>query len=735
MTILPWRLYCFLWLAGVIPALCSAPTDTPRSLGDLSGPWQLMVDDYLEDDKQNLVRRYHPFQKHPANPVLKPDRPWEGQVAYLLGTALPAEDGQGYRLWYHTAESYRNLYAASPDAIHWTKPELGIVKYQGSGANNIFIDRMRESHIPMVIHTPWDPDPQKRYKLVYYDYGRTDPLHSVSGYYGAWSADGIHWSATREEPLLADPGDVGNFVWDPHQKRYLGYAKIFVARGGFRRRAIGMTWTRDFLHWPPTQLVLVPDTMDDRWITKDRQHTDFYGLSAFAYESMYLGFLWVFRINDGHNDGTIHIELVSSRDGIRWQRQEGERLPILQLGAPGQWDDGMVHTASHPLLEGDTLKLLYGGSDQTHESPVAGGWGNCAIGLATLRKDGFASLDAGEVQGSLTTRSLRGLSGTLRVNADARRGWIKVEVLDSQGNVIPGYGRAQCQPIREDGINQVVSWQGNDQLPRSTVPLRLRFLIQNASLYAFRSSNELQPVDSRPPLDVYLDFEAEQGTSALDKSAADGRQPVRFHNAVKIIQDEARAFSGTGAAAFTGKGKTHDALQILGTRYLGTRFTLSVRVKAARKQRMRLFSSYRGTGEPTAGELIFDFNPRGGDLRFIYNGQRVVSRSSLIRTDRYHHLEAAYDHGRVRLYVDAKLVGEGILLPGTSHLFHDRSVLRHFGSPAEVPTLGVVLGEDLRVGQDLEGRFVTHQHEDQSSPDGQLIGLIDDVRVTSRAQD
>ena len=147
--------------------------------------------------------------------------------------------------------------------------------------------------------------------------------------------------------------------------------------------------------------MLAPDAVDDRWVTADRQHTDFYGLSAFAYESMYLGFLWVFRIDDGHNDGTIHVELVSSRDGMDWKREEGDRPPLLKLGAAGQWDDGMLHTPSQPLVEGDEIRLLYGASDQTHVSPVAGGWGNCAIGLATLRKDGFASLGCGGSGGFL----------------------------------------------------------------------------------------------------------------------------------------------------------------------------------------------------------------------------------------------------------------------------------------------------------------------------------------------
>ena len=447
---------------------------------------------------------------------------------------------------------------------------------------------------------------------------------------------------------------------------------------------------------------------------------------------MYLGFLWVFRIDDGHNDGTIHVELVSSRDGIEWKREEGDRPPLLELGAAGQWDDGMLHTPSQPLVEGDEIKLFYGASDQTHVSPVAGGWGNCAIGLATLRKDGFASLDAGEDVGSFTTRRLRPFSGPLRVNADARGGWVQVELLDSSGNVIPGFGKDQCDPVTDDGVDQVVRWQGQDQWPESARPVHLRFYLKNASLYSFRTAEPMELAEQSPLLDVLLDFEGDGDSSALDKQTEDGRQEVRLRNSVRVIRDQERAFSGSGAAEFFGEGKTHDALEIPGTRYLGTRFTLSARVKPALKRRMRLFSNYRGTGEPATGELIFDFNPNGGDLRFVCNGQTVRSRSVSILTDRFHHMEATYDEGRVRLYLDGDLVGDGQLMAGTSHLYYERSVVRHLTPAEKAPIVGLYLASDLRVGQDLEGRFITYRHEGSSDPGNQLVGLVDEVRVTRR---
>ena len=119
---------------------------------------------------------------------------------------------------------------------------------------------------------------------------------------------------------------------------------------------------------------MCPTKIDDHWATEDGQRTEFYGLSAFAYESGYLGFLWIFNITDGNSDGPIYPELVSSRDGLHWTRQEapnGYRTPLLSLGVEGTWDDGMIFTPNHPLVEGDEKKLFYGGFDETHGASTA----------------------------------------------------------------------------------------------------------------------------------------------------------------------------------------------------------------------------------------------------------------------------------------------------------------------------------------------------------------------------
>ncbi|MEO5997710.1 MAG: LamG-like jellyroll fold domain-containing protein [Chitinophagaceae bacterium] len=672
-------------------------TVQPPSLSDLTGPWQLLIDDYLIDNKENIHRTYHPFTKNPNNPILVADKPWEGRVAYLYGTVLPNEEKNGYRMWYQIWRGeYDNLYATSKDGLNWIKPELGIVDFKGSKANNIFFRRTREDHLPQVIHTPWEKDPNHRYKLLNYDYGRTKPDHLISGIWGAYSADGIHWTDAAHNPVLKDPGDVGNFVWDSHTIRYIGYPKVFAPVRGFNRRAVGFSATRDFENWPSAQLILLPDEIDDRWVTLKDQRTEFYGLSAFPYESGYLGFLWIFHITDGKNDGPIYCEIVSSRDGINWVRQEpinGERMPILPLGPKNAWDQGMVFSTNHPLVENNIIKLWYGGSSVTHSAHDDSA--RSGIGLATLRKDGFASLDAAGVTGTITTKPLKNLHGSLFINANAGKGSIKVEVLSADGKVLPGFSSNECDVIHGDNTKLQVSWRTNKLLLNHPGKYRLRFILQNASLYSF------------------------MGGDSVD--IADPVQPGEFR---------------LSAAKFPpGDVPPAKKIELLNTWHLGPQFTLAAMVKTSNKKLTRLFSNYRGSGELVTGELLFDFDPTGKEingLRFNVNGQSAMSNPLKFDDGKYHHLAVTYDKGKVIFYLDGKEAGQAKLQLGAAHLFSDKSVRRYFEQPNALPEVGIHLGGNLCLGSDIGGRFVTYKDEVIASPQAQFTGVTDDVLVIQK---
>jgi hypothetical protein len=109
-----------------------------------------------------------------------------------------------------------------------------------------------------------------------------------------------------------------------------------------------------------------------------------------------------------------------------------------------------------------------------------------SIGLAMLRRDGSASLDAGDEPGALTTRLVRFAGDFLFVNVAAPQGSLTVEVLDEYGQPIPGFAAADCVPIRGDSTRQPVRWRNGDRLGRlAGTPVRFRFQLTHGQLFAF----------------------------------------------------------------------------------------------------------------------------------------------------------------------------------------------------------------------------------------------------------
>lgn len=100
---------------------------------------------------------------------------------------------------------------------------------------------------------------------------------------------------------------------------------------------------------------------------------------------------------------------------------------------------------------------------------------------AGFSRDGFASMEAGEQAGTLTTRAVRFRGEHLFVNFAAPLGELQVEALDETGRVV-----AVSEPMRGDRTKSAVRWQGGaslaDQRDRST---RFRFRLRNGGLYAF----------------------------------------------------------------------------------------------------------------------------------------------------------------------------------------------------------------------------------------------------------
>jgi hypothetical protein len=422
---------------------------------------------------------------------------------------------------------------------------------------------------------------------------------------------------------------------------------------------------------------------------------------------MYLGLLEIFRAEDiwGYFHGPVFTELVTSRDGIHWHREEGDRPPIIALGPPGSWDQTMNYP--HGILVDDGLiKVYYTGSPDDHDVfPIHG-----AVGLATLRKDGFVSLDSDERIGKILTRRLESASGPLRVNYDGRRtdigGYLAVEVLDANDNVIKGYSKKDCDPLGGESLDEVVTWGERKELPAGVGPIRLHFLMKHTSLYSFMAGENVKVLDedkTKPLLAALYTFERDSHKQATDVLEADGRQGLLFRGIAEVDTKPENAAFGTRSLNLGSPFRPLNRLEIEGTSQLGTQFTLAAMVKSDDNVHARLFSASDSSGPVDCAELVFDFDPKGkviAGLRLMCKGLVITSDPVTFADGAYHHLAVTYDDGLVHFYLDGRQVGRD-RLPG--------------GAP-------VTLARHLLVGED-----------EKLGSDEQLTGHLDDLLVLGRA--
>lgn len=177
-------------------------------------------------------------------------------------------------------------------------------------------------------------------------------------------------------------------------------------------------------------------------------------------------------------------ELVAgfSRDGFHWHRPFRE--PIIGVSDdPRAWNAGNIQSAGGCcLVVGDELYIYVSGRTRGPGANTQ----ICTTGLATLRRDGFASMDAGAAEEALTTRPMRFGGSHLFVNVAADAGRLRVEVLDVAGDAIAPFSRQRCIPVQADETCHAVHWRGTDDLSAlAGRTVRFRFHLMNGRLYAF----------------------------------------------------------------------------------------------------------------------------------------------------------------------------------------------------------------------------------------------------------
>src|SRR5262245_58543726 len=210
-------------LAGLLFLQCSGGRDSAPASGSNSTfsfpstgiavekqAMLLALDEVLLPLREN-VSYYLSKPEVRKEPVVRPSRQnpkAPDQVsADFYGTVL--HDGGKFRMWYSACHltqpgdaskaDFRLLhqgpvcYAESDDGIQWTKPSLGQVEIRGTKENNGIFLPDDQIETVSVIKEENDPNPQRRYKMVYNTHnGKTWVIRNAT------SSDGIRWTAAPD---------------------------------------------------------------------------------------------------------------------------------------------------------------------------------------------------------------------------------------------------------------------------------------------------------------------------------------------------------------------------------------------------------------------------------------------------------------------------------------------------------------------------------------------------------
>lgn len=207
-------------------ARVDVPAPTPQLPIVVDNAKRLFADDWMIDRMENLRRTLHPIKKHPKNPLLRAEMPWEKPCVLLYGAVMhdPRREHDRFRMWYlcytpkynedysqRLEKTGRIAYAVSRDGLDWERPSLGIHEFQGSKENNIVIPG--PWGVASIHYDPRDPDPQRRYK------GQV----RYNGHRAYFSPDGIHWKEQGRMTLSAF--DRSTVHWHPVERRWFASTK------------------------------------------------------------------------------------------------------------------------------------------------------------------------------------------------------------------------------------------------------------------------------------------------------------------------------------------------------------------------------------------------------------------------------------------------------------------------------------------------------------------------------
>jgi len=453
---------------------------------DIGTRMELFVDEYLIATLRGArLQVQHPERREV---VLELDRPWEDNVGSF---ASAVQEGERIRLYYRASIPDRSnkahriaALAESTDAgKHFTRPNLGLFEFEGSKENNILFIGSLPGIPPPFLDTNPHCKPEERYK------GLSSKWKAL---YAMCSPDGIHWTFMMDRPLEMDGtfDTVNTAFWDALSGCYRCFTRYFenlvpgveadvLGPKPTAVRAIQSSTSQDFLHWSK----VVPHQYDDDYTMQLYTNAT---VPCPGAEHIYIAFPNRYvqeRIKEpdhgapGVNDALF----MASRDAVHWKRYPEAWV------RPGLDDLNWTDRNNYPLwgiVQTSPTEWSMFISEHYRRTEA-----RPRLRRLSIRPHGFVSLHADYSGGECITKPITFAGGALRLNyATSAAGSVQVEIQDEQGAPFEGFGLDDMEPLFGDELNAPVAWKGGGDLsPLAGRPVRIRFVLKDADVFAFRT--------------------------------------------------------------------------------------------------------------------------------------------------------------------------------------------------------------------------------------------------------
>lgn len=465
-------------------------TELPSNsaIADIGSQLELFTDYYLIDKLNNTSLKLHtPIDK---GSVLQFDKPWEGPFS---GYCTVIKDGDLYRLYYRGLPTAgkdgrtdeHTCYAESKDGINWNKPNLGIYTIEGTLKNNVILsDAAPVTHnFSPFLDTRLDVNPKQKYKAL-------GGIES-SGLVPYQSEDGINWVNLQEEPVIrgrkSDFDSQNISFWSEGEKLYICYYRTWVKRNDKRYRSVARTTSEDFIHWADPVEMKFGNTKIEHLYTNQ---TSPYYRAPHIYISIAARFMKnrqviteeeakQLEVNPKYFKDCSDAILMTTRGGNTYDRTFMESFIRPGIGLKN-WVSRSNYPALNIVQTSPTEISIY--VNQDYAQPTA------HLHRYALRIDGFTSVHTPYKGGELITKPIRFSGDKLVINfSTSAAGFVKVELLDIEGNPIKGFELENSTEIIGNEIEKIVTWKGNPDLKElNGKAVQLRFVMKDADLYSIK---------------------------------------------------------------------------------------------------------------------------------------------------------------------------------------------------------------------------------------------------------